>query len=75
MRRCTVIATCLANSALVPSVHEGELLVREIFEAEYPAGSFFRWNVEIGDQEAAHIMGATGKVSHLNVSKMIRDFG
>jgi len=75
MRRCTVIATCLANSALVSSLHEGELLVREIFDSEYPAGSFFRWNVEIGEQEAAHIVGATGRVSHLNVSKLIRDLG
>ena len=73
MKNSTVIATCLLNSRTVTRLEDGELLVQEVFEREFPTEDFNQWNSEINDNTAKNLIQNVEQVIGINVKQLIDD--
>lgn len=73
MRKSTVIAQCLVNSNMVPTIEAAGRAVRVTFEEEFAAHDFAEWNQNLDDTAAGNIMRAVDRASRINVRKFILD--
>jgi hypothetical protein len=71
MRKARIIATCLLNSNMMPTLGEAERAVGDIFSAEFPKSGYSDWNTEIDDDIASSIVSSVGRASSINVVKFI----
>jgi hypothetical protein len=71
MRKARIIATCLLNSNMVPSLDEAERTVRDIFAAEYPKSRYSDWNTDLDDRIAFDIVRTVGHAERINVVTFI----
>ena len=73
MLKSTVIAHCLVNLRSGIDLEQGEQIVLQTFLDSYPKDDFWKWNAELSDEHAEHVIGAVGNASWIKVDLMIRD--
>ncbi len=73
MRKAEVIATCLVNSNIFREIRDAESAVQHTFSNEFPAQDYWKWNADIDDKAAEHIIVTVGRASRINVKSFIED--
>lgn len=73
MKRSTIIATCLRNMDLGPSIEECERVVQSEFAKHFPDDVFSDWNREVDSRVANQIISNVGRASRIHVDRFIND--
>ena len=73
MQKSTLIATCLFNSAMVPSLDVGERIVRDVFEESFNGKGFSQWDAPMPAMAAKSIIDGVGRAMRIDVRKFIAD--
>ncbi len=73
MRKSAIIAKCLVNSNMMTRLEDAECAVEKIFIGKFPNSNFSKWNQEINDKIAEHIIRTVGRASRINVNRFIKD--
>ena len=73
MRKSTLIATCLSNSAMAPDVNAGEAAVRQMFEENFPGERFESWNSLVTGCVATAIIDGVGRAAQIRVDLFVAD--
>jgi hypothetical protein len=68
-----LIATCLANSAMVAHIQDGEHAVRTIFAENFPHDRFDAWNTIVDAATASAIIGNVGRAMRIHVDRFIEE--
>lgn len=73
MRKGTIIATCLKNSGMDRDIKRCENAVQNVFISEFPNADYMKWNTDVDDKFAAHIIKTVGRASTIRIDKFIQD--
>ena len=73
VRKSTVIATCLVNSGMIGDLAAAEVSIANIFAECFPSEIFAKWNSELPESAAQHIISGVGRAMTINVEKFISD--
>ena len=73
MKKSTIIAMCLVNSRISVRIEDAESLIKHEFDRYFPNDDFNKWNSDVDDDRAKHIIGCCGVAKEIDIELFIQD--